>query len=140
MNRQERSSRRSKLIQRDGKLCHYCGITKGKTVDHKIPVAKGGTNHIDNLVLSCGPCNSKKGAASYEDFCATIKTVIPDDRPLWKRLFCFQDRTANKMLSKEIARLNTQLTQMSIELEAVKLARDSAQNRLGKIKSLVNNR
>lgn len=31
-------------------------------VDHTIPLAQGGTDDLDNLVLCCGPCNARKGA------------------------------------------------------------------------------
>lgn len=31
-------------------------------VDHRIPLAKGGTNGPENIVASCGPCNQKKNA------------------------------------------------------------------------------
>lgn len=43
--------------------CHWCGhnIPKGhRTVDHVIPLAKGGTHCVTNLVPSCAPCNRKK--------------------------------------------------------------------------------
>jgi hypothetical protein len=32
----------------------------GAQLDHKTPVASGGTNEIENLVLSCPRCNNKK--------------------------------------------------------------------------------
>jgi 5-methylcytosine-specific restriction endonuclease McrA len=32
------------------------------TIDHIIPVSRGGTNDVDNLRLLCRSCNSKKGA------------------------------------------------------------------------------
>lgn len=31
------------------------------TVDHVIPLSKGGTNHRSNLAILCRPCNSAKG-------------------------------------------------------------------------------
>ena len=30
------------------------------TVDHKIPLDKGGTNDLDNLQTACRPCNQLK--------------------------------------------------------------------------------
>ncbi len=32
------------------------------TVDHVIPLSKGGNNHISNLVPSCNSCNAGRGA------------------------------------------------------------------------------
>jgi 5-methylcytosine-specific restriction endonuclease McrA len=31
--------------------------------DHVVPRARGGSDAIGNLVLSCGPCNNRKGAS-----------------------------------------------------------------------------
>ena len=41
--------------------------TKTMTVDHIGPLKKGGNNKWRNLRLTCGPCNSRKGAKVYTD-------------------------------------------------------------------------
>lgn len=41
--------------------CAYCGKQKRLTVDHVIPIAKGGNHTKANIVPACQPCNSKKG-------------------------------------------------------------------------------
>lgn len=48
-------------------LCAYCGIYIVDTyeVDHIVPLAKGGTNWADNLVLACRTCNRKKGTQTW---------------------------------------------------------------------------
>lgn len=46
-----------------GNKCQICFRTEPEikiTIDHIIPVSKGGTNHIDNLQPLCVGCNSKK--------------------------------------------------------------------------------
>ncbi len=56
----------------DSAPCHYCGVRlrpKDKWVlDHKIPLAKGGTSTEDNFLLSCFDCNSKKRNMDYDEF------------------------------------------------------------------------
>lgn len=51
---------------RDGKECQYCGKTirtlASAHIDHIVPLAQGGSNDEDNLVLACVACNRKKGA------------------------------------------------------------------------------
>jgi 5-methylcytosine-specific restriction endonuclease McrA len=43
-------------------LCIYCGIKPAKlTMDHVIPLSKGGPHTKGNIVPACKPCNSKKG-------------------------------------------------------------------------------
>jgi hypothetical protein len=41
--------------------CVYCGIKENLTIDHKKPVALGGTDEFSNLQILCKSCNSKKG-------------------------------------------------------------------------------
>ena len=51
-----------KVFDRDDWTCQRCGTHRNLTVDHKTPVAKGGTDDFDNLQTLCGSCNSSKGA------------------------------------------------------------------------------
>ena len=44
-------------------LCHYCGKKfppKELTMDHIVPVARGGTSSKGNVVPACRKCNSEK--------------------------------------------------------------------------------
>lgn len=46
-------------------VCHYCGRTVGAaalTMDHVVPVARGGKSVKSNCVPCCKDCNNKKRA------------------------------------------------------------------------------
>jgi 5-methylcytosine-specific restriction endonuclease McrA len=47
---------------RHGSICAKCGATEDLTIDHIIPMARGGTNDLENLQILCRKCNSSKGA------------------------------------------------------------------------------
>ena len=50
--------------------CAYCGEAKKLTRDHKLPLSRGGTDDITNLVPACKSCNSKKRALSAVEYLA----------------------------------------------------------------------
>ena len=61
---------RRTLMQKQGGACAICGeqMSRGDgprqmTIDHVMPVSKGGTSVITNLQLACSACNSAKGDA-----------------------------------------------------------------------------
>ncbi len=59
--------RRFEVLKRDGFRCRYCGKSSDEVkleIDHIIPVAKGGTNDVENLIASCRDCNSGKRTLS----------------------------------------------------------------------------
>jgi 5-methylcytosine-specific restriction endonuclease McrA len=50
------------VLTRDGFKCVYCGKTgKRLTIDHVVPVSKGGKSTFENCVAACPDCNHKKG-------------------------------------------------------------------------------
>lgn len=54
---------RHEVFKRDGYRCRECGASKDETsleIDHIVPVARGGTNDIDNLQILCRECNRMK--------------------------------------------------------------------------------
>ena len=53
--------------------CRHGFPFRNFTIDHVVPQAKGGSDHIDNLQLLCGACNSTKGTRSQEEFLAALK-------------------------------------------------------------------
>ncbi len=47
-------------------LCHYCGKKfpeEELTLDHIVPVARGGKSTRGNLVVCCRPCNQAKNTS-----------------------------------------------------------------------------
>lgn len=52
---------RQAIFDRDGFACVKCGVSEDLTVDHIIPISKGGKETLDNLQTLCKICNSKKG-------------------------------------------------------------------------------
>lgn len=56
------------VFARDEHCCVYCGATEDLTVDHVLPISRGGTNDLSNLVTACRPCNSSKNAKTPEEW------------------------------------------------------------------------
>lgn len=51
------------LLVRDRYTCAYCGSrARTLTIDHVMPVSRGGKTDFDNCVACCTACNSQKGA------------------------------------------------------------------------------
>jgi 5-methylcytosine-specific restriction endonuclease McrA len=62
-----------RLTKQQG-LCHYCGEKLERfgprkfTVDHFIPLSRGGSNFMNNLVIACPDCNRDKGSKMPWEF------------------------------------------------------------------------
>lgn len=54
------------ILERDGPDCFFCIEPMGllKTVEHLVPIAHGGPNHISNKFLACPTCNTAAGHLS----------------------------------------------------------------------------
>lgn len=52
--------------------CSYCRKRRFLTVDHMIPLSRGGANTRANLTAACRPCNSGK------------KRLTPEEWSIWK--------------------------------------------------------
>jgi 5-methylcytosine-specific restriction endonuclease McrA len=65
---------RAAVIVRDGYECRYCGRAVRERagskfsrpddtlhIDHVVPMCRGGTSTVGNLVVACGACNVAKG-------------------------------------------------------------------------------
>ncbi len=60
--------------------CMCCGIKLDIAhmhSDHKIPVARNGSNAITNKQLLCGPCNTRKGKKTDGEFRKRYPFLVP---------------------------------------------------------------
>ena len=70
------AANRNKLYGEQGGNCAGCGehfLPQNLTVDHIIARSVGGTDHIGNLQLLCGNCNSIKGNRGMEYLMARLQ-------------------------------------------------------------------
>lgn len=59
------------IAAKSGGACFYCGARPHYLeADHVMPLARGGSEDIENFVAACAPCNREKSAFTVEDFLA----------------------------------------------------------------------
>ncbi|MDE0394983.1 MAG: DNA methyltransferase [Gammaproteobacteria bacterium] len=66
---------RHTLYGRQEGVCNGCLVHfpfRNMTVDHVVSQSRGGSDHIENLQLLCGACNSKKGGRPMEALVADL--------------------------------------------------------------------
>lgn len=59
--------------------CAYCGCElnlEEMTVDHILPLYRGGTNYPTNLNPSCRSCNKYKATYTVEDFRKQLSLIL----------------------------------------------------------------
>ena len=52
--------------------CAYCGSLAPLQADHRVPLARGGSNAIANILPACGSCNARKHILSEDEFRARL--------------------------------------------------------------------
>jgi 5-methylcytosine-specific restriction endonuclease McrA len=60
------------LVQRWNRTCAYCGGRGPLEPDHRIPLARGGSNSIENIFPACPRCNQRKALTTEEEFRARL--------------------------------------------------------------------
>lgn len=56
------------LIQLLDSPCMYCGSTENITIEHIVPLIRGGQHTMDNVGPACRSCNSSKQSQTPEEF------------------------------------------------------------------------
>jgi 5-methylcytosine-specific restriction endonuclease McrA len=82
--RREVKFSRHNIYLRDGNCCQYCGRkypTAELSLDHVIPLSRGGKSTWENVVCACLKCNVKKGNRTPLE--ASISLIHPPIRPRW---------------------------------------------------------
>jgi len=84
---------RQNIYIRDNFRCQYCQKIpeySNLTLDHVLPLARGGKTTWDNIVTACKNCNIKKGARTIEEL--GIKISRPQLRPNFHKQALFPVR------------------------------------------------
>lgn len=68
LNSTRRRKIRIRLFEKSQGVCALCGnpmTFEELTIDHIIPVVKGGSSHFNNLQGAHGECNNRRGDKDY---------------------------------------------------------------------------
>lgn len=76
MNSRARKRRRAQLFVYQHGHCRWCRCRmvefdespRSCTIDHLIPVSRGGTDHWSNTVGACKACNVEKGDMTADEY------------------------------------------------------------------------
>lgn len=63
------------LCRREFHIDHVTGKKRTITLDHIIPLSRGGLDENDNYAIMCTDCNRKKGSLTIDDLWA-IKDIL----------------------------------------------------------------
>jgi hypothetical protein len=81
-SRNTREIRRRMIGRQSAVLCYWCGCEltlDTSTLDHIVPLARGGLDAPNNRVLACEPCNLTRGHAMPE-----LQQLASANSPPWE--------------------------------------------------------
>jgi len=82
--RQEVKFSRHNIYLRDGNRCQYCGhrfSSSELSLDHVIPLSRGGSSSWENVVCACLACNVKKGNRTPHE--VSMRLIAHPRKPRW---------------------------------------------------------
>lgn len=91
--RQDVKFSRANIYLRDHNRCQYCGKrfpASELSLDHVVPISRGGRSSWENVVCACLPCNVRKGNKLLAE--AGIELIRKPERPKWHPLHRLQGR------------------------------------------------
>lgn len=68
VKRRELSPSKRNIMERDAYTCQYCGTSENLTIDHVLPVSRGGKNTWGNMITCCWKCNNEKNNRTPEEW------------------------------------------------------------------------
>ena len=91
-------NQRARVVERAKGCCEYCQSQEQYSpdpfsVEHIIPLSRGGTNALDNLAFACQGCNNRK-YTSMEAFDSLSQSAVPLFHPrqnAWAQHFAWSD-------------------------------------------------
>lgn len=56
--------------------CAYCGLELPLGPDHAIPLSRGGSNDIENIVPACLTCNNRKHTMTFDEYMERLSKEV----------------------------------------------------------------
>jgi len=92
------ANQRVHVVERAKGCCEYCQSQEQYSpdpfsVEHIVPLSRGGTNALDNLALACQGCNNRK-YTNIEAFDSLSQSAVPLFHPrqhAWAQHFAWND-------------------------------------------------
>jgi len=133
--------------ERAGGLCEYCHASEKWqyvhfTIDHVLPLSKGGTDSSDNLALACFHCNRRKSSrtTATDPDTGEIYAFFNPRRMIWAKHFIWSQDAADLIGLTSIGRATiAQLDLNNPRLRTIRLD-DVAVGRHPPVADLVMNR
>lgn len=91
--RQEVKFSRANIYLRDHNRCQYCGkrfTASELSLDHVVPISRGGRSSWENVVCACLPCNVRKGNKLLGE--CDVELIRRPEKPKWHPLHRLQGR------------------------------------------------